>query len=271
MSESHEIELVRSVWEAMERGDLSALESALAEDARWRTVWEGATNCEGRATIVEMIRDNLAGLRGSLDEVVPEGSSVIVGFRPSRPSKGPDRPLDSGLAYMVVTIEDGKIRELKGCADRAAAIRYTRTGEAESISLTSGPKAGASVDPAAQRVTTLVPFVRVKDVERSVAFYHHLGFIPQSVYTYRDHLAWASLVCDRAEIMFEGGSDPVAPHRETVIFYLYSDDLAALRGQLLAAGIEAGEIEDGSPGPSAEMRVVDPDGYILMIAQSGPA
>jgi len=28
-----------------------------------------------------------------------------------------------------------------------------------------------------QRVSRLVPFVRVVDVERSVAFYQHLGFI----------------------------------------------------------------------------------------------
>jgi len=33
------------------------------------------------------------------------------------------------------------------------------------------------------------------------------------------------------------------------------------------SGIEAGEIEDGSPGPREEMRVTDPDGYVLMIAQ----
>ncbi len=269
MSETQEVELVLSVWEAMSRGDLDALESALDEDARWRSVWEGETNCQGRSTIVETIRQNLPRLRGSLDEVLPEGASVIVGFRPERQSAGSDRPLDNGLAYMVVTIEDGKIAELKGCAGRAAAIRYARTGEAESVPLTSGPSAPDTVvDPPPQRVNGLVPFVRVKDVERSVAFYHHLGFTPKSVYTYRDHLAWASLVCDGAELMFEGGSDPVAPDREAVVFYLYSDDLAALREQLLAAGLEVGGIEDGSPGPREELRLVDPDGYILMIAQT---
>src|SRR5207302_10231720 len=31
--------------------------------------------------------------------------------------------------------------------------------------------------------------------------------------------------------------------------------------------IEAGEIEDGSPGPSQEMRVIDPDGYLLVVAR----
>ncbi|MFZ1925199.1 MAG: hypothetical protein WAU42_03550 [Solirubrobacteraceae bacterium] len=40
-----------------------------------------------------------------------------------------------------------------------------------------------------------------------------------------------------------------------------------MRTRPLAADIEAGEIEDGSPGPRQEMRVTDPDGYVLMVAQ----
>jgi hypothetical protein len=47
----------------------------------------------------------------------------------------------------------------------------------------------------------------------------------------------------------------------------YSDDLAALREQLLANGIHDGEIEDATPGPSQEMQLSDPDGYVLMVAQ----
>jgi len=118
-----------------------------------------------------------------------------------------------------------------------------------------------------QRVNRLVPFVRVVDVEASVAFYRHLGFSLQEEATYRDRLSWASLRSGDAEIMFEGTHRSSDPDRQRVEFYLYSDDLAALRAQLLAAGIDAGEIEDGSPGPREEMRVIDPDGYVLMIAQ----
>ena len=43
-----------------------------------------------------------------------------------------------------------------------------------------------------------------------------------------------------------------------------------LRDRLSAAGIDAGEIVDGRPGPAVEMRVEDPDGYVLMIAQTEP-
>lgn len=117
------------------------------------------------------------------------------------------------------------------------------------------------------RVSQLIPFVRVVDVERSVAFYEHLGFEVQDVARYKDRLSWASLKSHAAEIMFEGTHGPPDPDHQRVLFYLYSQDLAALRTHLLNVGIDAGPIEDGSPGPREEMRLSDPDGYILLIAQ----
>ena len=121
--------------------------------------------------------------------------------------------------------------------------------------------------PSEQRISRLVPFVRVVDVEGSVAFYRHLGFSLQEEAKYRDRLSWALLRSGDAEIMFEGTHGPSDPDRQRVLFYLYSADLAALRDRLPAAGIDAGDIEDGTPGPREEIRVTDPDGYILMIAQ----
>jgi hypothetical protein len=50
-----------------------------------------------------------------------------VAFRPDRP-RDDGRPLDRGIAYVVVTISDGRLIELKGCADRAAAMTYAQTG-----------------------------------------------------------------------------------------------------------------------------------------------
>jgi catechol 2,3-dioxygenase-like lactoylglutathione lyase family enzyme len=117
------------------------------------------------------------------------------------------------------------------------------------------------------RINRLIPFVRVVDVEASVGFYSHLGFTVQDTAEYQDRLTWASLQSGDAEIMFEGTHGPIDPDHQRVQFYLYSHDLPGLREQLLAAGIEAGEIEDGTPGPKQEMRVTDPDGYVLMIAQ----
>jgi hypothetical protein len=123
------------------------------------------------------------------------------------------------------------------------------------------------MDQSNQSVNRLVPFVRVVDVEASVDFYRHLGFSLQEEAKYRDRLSWGLLRSGDAEIMFEGTHGPSDPDHQRVLFYLYSPDLAALRHQLVAAGIDPGQIEDGSPGPREEMRVTDPDGYVLVIAQ----
>ena len=63
---------------------------------------------------------------------------------------------------------------------------------------------------------------------------------------------------------------PLGNGSSGVLFYLFARDLFALRERLIAAGVKAGEIVDGRPGPAVEMRVVDPDGYVLMIAQVAP-
>jgi ketosteroid isomerase-like protein len=125
MAESHEAELLRRAWEAMARGDLTVLENTLAPDAQWHGV-ENEQLCGNREAILELMRRNLARrLRGTIEETIQDGPRVIVAFRPEHPAQV-DRPLDEGIAYAVVTIRDGKIIEMKGCADRAAAIAYSR-------------------------------------------------------------------------------------------------------------------------------------------------
>ena len=130
------------------------------------------------------------------------------------------------------------------------------------------PKSAPS--PPEQRVSGLIPFVHVEDVQRSIDFYYHLGFILASVYKYRGTPIWADLQSEDAALMVTTDGDSIDPAGQGVLFYLYSHDLAALRQQLLANGIDAGEIEDGTPGPSEQMQLTDPDGYVLMVAQIEP-
>jgi hypothetical protein len=77
--------------------------------------------------------------------------------------------------------------------------------------LIEGPGPPESVRiPPKRRVTGLVPFVRVEDVERSVAFYYHLGFSVASVYKYRGTSVWAELRSERAELMVSTDGDSIA-------------------------------------------------------------
>jgi hypothetical protein len=133
---------------------------------------------------------------------------------------------------------------------------------------TDGPRPPDSMPaPPEHRVKSLIPFVHVDDVERSIIFYQHLGFTVTSIYKYRECPVWAALQSEGAELMVTRDGDPIDPAGQGVLFYLYSPDLAVLRAQLLASGVEAGEIEDGTPGPREEMQITGPDGYVLRVAQ----
>jgi hypothetical protein len=68
--------------------------------------------------------------------------------------------------------------------------------------------------------------------------------------------------------MLQLASAPIDPHQQAILFYLYAEDLDGLRDHLLSHGLRVGPIRDGSPGPEREMKIGDPDGYCLMIAES---
>lgn len=62
----------------------------------------------------------------------------------------------------------------------------------------------------------------------------------------------------------------VDPNADTIFFLLYARDLVALRDHLVAHGATVGPIVDGTPGPRRQMRVIDPDGFCLMVASPVP-
>jgi hypothetical protein len=82
-----------------------------------------------------------------------------------------------------------------------------------------------------------------------------------------ERLNWAFLQAGHARLMLARADAPVVAREQAVLFYLYARDLFGLRARLLDAGVEVSEIRDGTPGPKLEMRVQDPDGYVLMVAQ----
>lgn len=118
-----------------------------------------------------------------------------------------------------------------------------------------------------ERIRNLIPFVHVADVARSIAFYELLGFELKDTYEHDGRLDWAALESRDAQLMLARASAPIDRDKQAVLFYLYADDLAALREQLLASGVPVGEIRDGSPGPAREMGLADPDGWCLMVAE----
>jgi len=139
------------------------------------------------------------------------------------------------------------------------------------------------------KVTALTPFVHVADVERSLAFYALLGMTAGTRYKDdRGVTVWSDAQTSgedgSARIMLSLASGTVDPTQQAVLFYLYALDVRALRAHLLASGIQDGGQYAGQAGPNGgrnavfevhhphympagEVRVHDPDGYVLLIGQ----
>ena len=108
--------------------------------------------------------------------------------------------------------------------------------------------------------SALVPLAHVADLERSIDFYETLGFTVDERYEQEGWLLWCRLRRDGAELMLALGSEPVHDHAQGVLFYLYVDDLEAIDA-------DAPVVESPAPRPAREMRLQDPDGYVLMVAE----
>lgn len=127
-------------------------------------------------------------------------------------------------------------------------------------------------------VSSIVAMIRVADVMKSAEFYRHFGFeIGNAVPREKPH-NWAWLFQPKAanwktgaNLMLASGEVPgtTASNAKTVLFYLYVRHLKGLREELLAKKFAASDITYPPYLPGGEFRVEDPDGYTLMIAQSG--
>jgi hypothetical protein len=113
------------------------------------------------------------------------------------------------------------------------------------------------------KVTGLIPMAFAADIQRSVDFYQEFGM------EVRGSLQWVHLACERADLMLARASEPIVAGQQAVLFYLYSPDLVALRDHLLESGVQVSPITYPEYMRKGEIRVEDPDGYVLLIGQAG--
>jgi catechol 2,3-dioxygenase-like lactoylglutathione lyase family enzyme len=228
-----------AVRSALDAGDLSRLVPLLAPAVRWHGAGPGG--CHTREHVVAWI------------------GGLPVGFRLLALRRVADRiavhavdPAGNAAHQHVVLDDDGRITAILDHPDAVSA-------EAD--------LAAAPADAPAVVADALVPFVQVADVEASIAFYTLLGFGVLREHGPAGRRVWAWLRGGQAELMVAETEEPVDPAAQGVLFYLYADDLDGLRAHLRAHGQLPSGIADGSPGPRRELRIDDPDGYCLMIAE----
>jgi catechol 2,3-dioxygenase-like lactoylglutathione lyase family enzyme len=116
-------------------------------------------------------------------------------------------------------------------------------------------------------IVGLVPMAHVADLPRTIEFYRRLGFAVEGEWKHDGKLVWADLRSGDAALFVSQASEPVVAVQQAVLFYLYTDDVHTLRQRLAAAGVKVGEIEHPAYMPAGEVRVEDPDGYVLLIGQ----
>jgi catechol 2,3-dioxygenase-like lactoylglutathione lyase family enzyme len=114
----------------------------------------------------------------------------------------------------------------------------------------------------------LVPIARVTDMRRSIEFYRQLGFQVVGRYEPDGQLKWAHVRSGGADLMLSLAAEPVNPAGQGVVFYLYVPRVAAFREQLAARGLNVGALQHFFFAKEGEFRMVDPDGYVLLIAQA---
>ena len=116
----------------------------------------------------------------------------------------------------------------------------------------------------------LVPMAFVADVERSIAFYRHLGFAVGNTFAGEGATrpTWAWLESGEAQLMLAGASHPVVADQQRVLFYVYTDDVDAAHASLASAGLNPGEITTPFYAPRGEFELIDPDGYTVMITHT---
>lgn len=138
----------------------------------------------------------------------------------------------------------------------------------------------------------MVPFAYVADVETSLAFYSHLGFLATHIEQGPDgriEWAWAQSAAPAmdghsAAVMFGRSSEPIVSGAQGVFFYMHCDNVVALRSHLLEIGLRDGGVRVGSAGatrepnmvfalvhprymPAGEFHIHDPDGYSILVGQ----
>lgn len=256
------LKLVFSGWvDALRRSDFDFIERHLHPDAVWQGVRPDLV-CRDRDAVLENLRQNQGWLPDVTSiELHAEGDQVLFSVHSPDLVEVAGSPLDEQI-HQVFTIAGALIVGMDEYRTREEAVEAMQSRRDALASTT----AELPVSPRAP-VDGLIPFVHVADVSRSIAFYALLGFAVDDTHQPEDRLVWAALSHKAAKLMVALADQPVDAGDQAVLFYLYTQDLPGLQQHLRAHGQRAGAIRDGSPGPAAEMRVQDPDGYVLMIAQ----
>ena len=125
------IDQLRAATEALNEGDPEPFAALMAADSEWRGVshghlwWKQTSACHGPDQALEVMRHQIRKRAENRLQVRPEfeqvGEDKIIGS-----SEWMGRDGRRQVRYQVLTLRDGKIVEMQGCASRREAERFAR-------------------------------------------------------------------------------------------------------------------------------------------------
>ena len=125
MNEQANTEVIRSTYEAFNKGDMIAILSHIAEDAKWNN--QGPLNVpyagsyNGKAEIprfFQAIAESTTGGQVVAEEFIAQGDRVVAIGRYRATVRGTGAQIDSPIAH-VFTVRDGLIVTWDGFSDTA--------------------------------------------------------------------------------------------------------------------------------------------------------
>lgn len=118
------------------------------------------------------------------------------------------------------------------------------------------------------RIRSVVAMVPVSDMPRSLAFWQKLGFDVENDFVPPGETVptWAWLDGGGGMVMLHCADAPL-PVGPRPTFYVYVPDVGEAHGELPQRGVPVGEMQRPFYAPQGEFRVVDPDGYVLVVSQ----
>jgi hypothetical protein len=115
--------------------------------------------------------------------------------------------------------------------------------------------------------SALIPYVHVADLTRSIEFYRLVGLELEETHAAGGTTVWASLRNATSRLFLILAEAPIDAGAQAILFYLWTTDVGAMREHLMAHHIPVGALTFPPYMPRGEIRLTDPDGYVLLIGQ----
>ncbi len=120
--------LASQVRHALETADLTVMGELLAPDARWGAPEQKVPTCRNAKQILkwyEAGKNN--GVRADVTEMVIIDTNIVVGLQMRASPDVPSNP-DDDVRWQVLSVEDGRVAEIRGYETRDEATEFASSG-----------------------------------------------------------------------------------------------------------------------------------------------